>query len=177
MNYSIRVALGVKDYHLKLDEKHFDEPIEDQGDRIVVHLIQSYPMRCPRCGQLMLKNGFKTVKVHGPSLHYQPTVWSIRKQKYLCKPSADCPTTVTSFATVKDIDYRNHIAWTIKQRAMMLLTTNQSQKDLAKSLGISDWTVRRVITNLDNSFKPTTIGYLVTLPLMILSLARWRRVA
>lgn len=154
MNYSIRVALGVKDYHLELDEKHFDEPIEDQGDRIVVHLIQSYPMRCPRCGQLMLKNGFKTVKVLGPSLHYQPTIWSIRKQKYLCKPSADCPTTVTSFATVKDIDYRNHIAWTIKQRAMMLLTTNQSQKDLAKSLGISDWTVRRVITNLDNSFKP-----------------------
>ena len=154
MNYSIRVALGVKDYHLELDEKHFDEPIEDQGDRIVVHLIQSYPMRCPRCGQLMLKNGFKTVKVLGPSLHYQPTIWSIRKQKYLCKPSADCPTTVTSFATVKDIGYRNHIAWTIKQRAMMLLTTNQSQKDLAKSLGISDWTVRRVITNLDNSFKP-----------------------
>ncbi|MCZ4024566.1 transposase family protein, partial [Lactobacillus gasseri] len=104
MNYSIRVALGVKDYHLELDEKHFDEPIEDQGDRIVVHLIQSYPMRCPRCGQLMLKNGFKTVKVLGPSLHYQPTIWSIRKQKYLCKPSADCPTTVTSFATVKDID-------------------------------------------------------------------------
>ncbi len=61
---------------------------------------------------------------------------------------------VTKIATVKDIDYRNHIAWAIKQRAMMLLTTNQSQKDLAKALGISDWTVRRVITNLDSSFKP-----------------------
>lgn len=36
---------------------------------------------------------------------------------------------------------------------MMLLTTNQSQKDLAKVLGVSDWTVRRVITNLDGSFK------------------------
>ena len=58
---------------------------------------------------------------------------------------------VTKIATVKDIDYRNHITWAIKQRAMMLLTTNQSQKDLAKALGVSDWTVRRVITNLDLS--------------------------
>lgn len=101
----------------------------------------------------MLKNGFKTVNALGPSLHYKPTIWSIRKQKYICKPTNDCPTTITKFATVKDIDYRNHIAWAIKQRAMMLLTTNQSQKDLAKVLGVSDWTVRRVITNLDRFFK------------------------
>lgn len=154
MDYSTRVALGVKDCHLELDEKHFAEPIEDQGNRIVIHFIQSYSLYCPRCGQPMLKNGFKTVDALGPSLHYKPTIWSIRKQKYLCKPSADCPTMVTQLATVKDIDYRNHIAWAIKQRAMMLLTTNQSQKDLAKALGISDWTVRRVITNLDSSFKP-----------------------
>lgn len=79
MNYSTRVALGVKDCHLELDEKHFTEPIEDQGDRIVIHFIQSYPLRCPRCGQLMLKNGFKTVNALGPSLHYKPTIWSIRK--------------------------------------------------------------------------------------------------
>ena len=31
MNYSTRVVLGVKDCHLELDEKHFTEPIEDQG--------------------------------------------------------------------------------------------------------------------------------------------------
>lgn len=40
MNYSTKVTLGVKDYHLKLDEKHFAEPIEDHGDRIVIHFIQ-----------------------------------------------------------------------------------------------------------------------------------------
>lgn len=154
MDYSTRVALGVKDCYLELDEKHFAAPIEDQGDRIVIHFIQSYPLRCPRCGQPMLKNGFKTVNALGPSLHYKPTIWSIRKQKYLCRPSDSCPTTVTRLATVEDFDYRNHIAGAIKQRAMMLLTTNQSQKDLAKTLGVSDWTVRRVITKLDCSFKP-----------------------
>ncbi|WP_418523990.1 transposase family protein, partial [Limosilactobacillus oris] len=102
MNHSTRVALGVKDCHLELDEKRFTEPVEDQGDRIVIHFIQSYPLRCPRCGQPMLKNGFKTVNALGPALHYKPTIWSIRKQKYLCKPSTDCPTMVTKIATVKD---------------------------------------------------------------------------
>lgn len=72
MNYSTRVVLGVKDCHLELDEKHFTEPIEDQGDRIVIHFIQSYPLRCPRCGQPMLKNGFKTVNALGPNRQFGP---------------------------------------------------------------------------------------------------------
>ena len=46
MNYSTRLALGVKDYHLELDEQHFARPIEGQSDRIVIHLIRSYPIRC-----------------------------------------------------------------------------------------------------------------------------------
>ncbi len=37
---------------------------------------------------------------------------------------------------------------------MMQLTVNESQTDIAKELGISDWTVRRVIFNLDQFFKP-----------------------
>ncbi|MDH5101461.1 ISL3 family transposase, partial [Lactobacillus kefiranofaciens] len=118
------------------------------------HLIQSYPLRCPRCGQLMLKNGFKIVNVLGPSLHYQPTIWSISNQKYLCKPSSACPSTITELAKVKDIKYRHHISQAIKQQVMIQLTTNESQIDIAKELGISDWTVRRVIFNLDQFFKP-----------------------
>lgn len=128
--------------------------IESHDNQVVVHLIQSYPLRCPRCGQLMLKNGFKIVNVLGPSLHYQPTIWSIRNQKYLCKPSSACPSTITELAKVKDIKYRHHISQAIKQQVMIQLTTNESQIDIAKELGISDWTVRRVIFNLDQFFKP-----------------------
>lgn len=80
MNYSTKAALGIKDPYLELDTAHFKDAIEDQGNQVIVHLIQSYPLHCPRCGQLMLKNGFKLVKVLGPSLHYEPTIWSIRKQ-------------------------------------------------------------------------------------------------
>ncbi|MDF4142511.1 ISL3 family transposase, partial [Lactobacillus kefiranofaciens] len=94
------------------------------------------------------------VNVLGPSLHYQPTIWSIRNQKYLCKPSSACPSTITELAKVKDIKYRHHISQAIKQQVMIQLTTNESQIDIAKELGISDWTVRRVIFNLDQFFKP-----------------------
>lgn len=154
MDYSTRTALGIKDSHLELDTAHFKNVIESHDNQVVVHLIQSYPLRCPRCGQLMLKNGFKIVNVLGPSLHYQPTIWSIRNQKYLCKPSSACPSTITELAKVKDIKYCHHISQAIKQQVMIQLTTNESQIDIAKELGISDWTVRRVIFNLDQFFKP-----------------------
>ncbi|WP_367333526.1 ISL3 family transposase [Limosilactobacillus sp.] len=154
MDYSTRTALGIKDSHLELDTAHFKNVIESHDNQVVVHLIQSYPLRCPRCGQLMLKNGFKIVNVLGPSLHYQPTIWSIRNQKYLCKPSSACPSTITQLAKVKDIKYRHHISQAIKQQVMIQLTTNESQIDIAKELGISDWTVRRIIFNLDQFFKP-----------------------
>ena len=154
MNYSTKIALGIKDRHLELDIKHFKNPIEDQGNLIVVHLTQSYPHHCPLCGQLMSKNGFKTVRSLGPSLHYKPAIWSIRKQKYICKPSENCPKTVTDFAKVTDLKYRHHIALAVKQRIMMQLSTNESQTDIAKSFGVSDWTVRRIISNLDQVFKP-----------------------
>ncbi len=154
MDYSTRTALGIKDSHLELDTAHFKNVIESHDNQVVVHLIQSYPLRCPRCGQLMLKNGFKIVNVLGQSLHYQPTIWSIRNQKYLCKPSSACPSTITELAKVKDIKYRHHISQAIKQQVMIQLTANESQIDIAKELGISDWTVRRVIFNLDQFFKP-----------------------
>ena len=59
MNNSIKTILGIKDPYLKLDEKNFDNPIEDQPNQIIVHLIQTYPMHCPKCGHLMCKNGYK----------------------------------------------------------------------------------------------------------------------
>ena len=55
---------------------------------------------------------------------------------------------------VEGVKYHHHISQAIKLRIMMQLTANESQTDIAKDLGISDWTVRRVIFNLDQFFKP-----------------------
>lgn len=159
MNKSTKILLGVKDPHLMLNENLKDknnkiDPIEENNDYVIIHLIQTYPVHCPHCGQLMTKNGFKEVNYLAPSLHYKPTVWSIKKQKYICKPSIKCPETVTSFASIEDVKYRDHISKAIKQKVMMDLTLNISQKDLAKEHGISDGTVRRVIDHLDQNFRP-----------------------
>ncbi|MBC8745039.1 ISL3 family transposase, partial [Lactobacillus sp. Marseille-P7033] len=40
MDNSTKIMLGIKDSHLELDQ-NFTEPVEDQGDQIVVHLVQS----------------------------------------------------------------------------------------------------------------------------------------
>lgn len=154
MDNFIKNALGVKDPHLKLNENLPHDPIEEKDNCVVVHMLQTYPINCPSCGQLMKKNGFKEVNYLAPSLHYKPTIWSIQKQKYICKSSDTCPQTITKLASVDDVNYRNHISTAVKQKIMMDLTLNKSQKDLAKELGVSDGTVRRVIDHLDETFKP-----------------------
>ncbi len=154
MDHSIKTALGIKDVHLELDTNTKEDPITDHGDCIMVHLIQSYPMHCPHCGHLMYKNGFRIVNYHGADLHYKPTIWSIKKQKYLYPATPQCPQTVTKLAPVKDVQYRHHIATSIKQRIMMQLAKNESQTDIADDFSVSDWTVRRVINHLDHVFKP-----------------------
>ena len=153
MDNSTKIMLGIKDSHLELDQ-NFTEPVEDQGDRIVVHLVQSYQMTCPYCGKTMQKNGMREVHCLGPALNYKPTIWSIKKQKYLCKPSKSCPNNVTRLAPILDVNPHDQITISVKQRIMMLLTLNLSEKDISKIIGVSDLTVRRVITNLDHEFKP-----------------------
>ena len=154
MDNFIRTILGIKDPHLELDTNREGETAEEQEDQIIIHLIQSYPIHCPVCGCLMSKNGYREVNYLGPSLHYKRTIWSIQKQKYVCKPSKICPKTVTKLAEVKDIKSHDHISQAIKQRLMMGLTKNQSQLDLAKDFDVSDSTVRRVINCLNQAFKP-----------------------
>ena len=96
----------------------------------------------------MCKNGYKTVNCLGPELHFKSTIWSIKKQKYICKASSSCSEVITKLAAVKDIKYRNHISLAIKQLAMMLLTKNESQSDLAKELNVSEkFSVLFVVTN------------------------------
>ncbi|GAA3175241.1 ISL3 family transposase [Fructilactobacillus sanfranciscensis] len=72
MNYSTKAALEIKDPYFELDTAHFKDAIEDQGNQVIVHLIQSYPLHCPRCGQLMLKNGFNLDQFFKPNYHWLP---------------------------------------------------------------------------------------------------------
>lgn len=154
MDNNIKTLAGFKDNRLEIDPKFADKAVDDQGPCIIVHLLQTYPLHCPKCGRLMLKNGFKEVNYQGPTVHYQPVIWSIRKQKYICKPSRECPATVTQVAEVSDVPFRHHIAQLIKQRLACALAQNKSQKDVANDFFVSDWTVRRILLGLDKFFQP-----------------------
>lgn len=54
MTNDINFWTGIKDPHLKPDKPFLTE----NKNLKVIHLIQSYPMYCPLCGQLMRRNGF-----------------------------------------------------------------------------------------------------------------------
>lgn len=154
MDNNIRLLLGIKDPHLEIDPKFGKNYIAKQGTFIVAHLIQTYSVSCPKCGQPMLKNGFKTVNYLHDSAHGEPVIWSIRKQKFICKRSAKCPHCVTRLAQVTDVAFHHHIAKIVKSHIAYKMTNNESQKDIAKDLHVSDWTVRRVIQGLDHFFQP-----------------------
>lgn len=64
----------------------------------IAYLVQSYEMKCLICGKKMLKNGFKAIKIKTFSINKILTFLVIKKQKYLCKPSANCPQTITKIA-------------------------------------------------------------------------------
>ena len=106
----------------------FDEPATTiENGQKVIHLLQSLPMHCPVCGQLMQRNGWlrrRPVKIKILSIAGQPTVLSIIKQQYLCKPSASCPHPVTRVAPIQDIQKGCRIANLVKQHITLELTQN-----------------------------------------------------
>ena len=114
MDNNIKLLLGIKDPRLEIDPKFAQNYIVKQSNLIVVYLIQSYSISCSKCGQPMLKNGFKTVNYLHDSAHGEPVIWSIRKQKFICKRSTKFHHYVTRLAQVTDVAFHYHIANIVK---------------------------------------------------------------
>ena len=150
MSNDISVLTGIKDPNLRLDV----QGIQDSDTLKVIHLIQTGDQNCPVCGHRMLKNGFRKVMVRGLKVAEVPVMLVIRKQKYLCKPSPECPQTVTKMAEIKGITPSCRIADNVKQSIITELPLNISQKDLANRYQVSPSTVGRIIDSLEERFKP-----------------------
>ncbi|WP_161808312.1 transposase family protein, partial [Limosilactobacillus ingluviei] len=105
-----------------------------------LYLRQSYPNACPVCGQLMRKNGFKTVYLRGLEISGRPLVLVIAKQKYLCPISAECPTLVTDLARVQGTVVNHQIIPNVQQRMLLALAEIHSVKDIANQLHVSQAT-------------------------------------
>lgn len=159
----IRFLTGIKDPHLK-----FDNPATSIEHGLkVIHLVQSYPMKCPHCGRLMKRNGFrhKPVVVKILSVAGTPTVLSIKKQQYLCPATPQCPQIITRVARVQGIKTRCRIAEVVKQHISVELTQTISMTTIAQQHHVSTNTVARQLNNLEQSFKlnrnwlPATIAF------------------
>ena len=79
----------------------------------------------------MLKNGFKEVKIKVFPINKTPTILAIKKQKYIWKPSADCPKQVTKIASIKRIQPKHQITDHVNESITIDLTKNRSIKDIA----------------------------------------------
>lgn len=147
----ISFLTGINDPYLK-----FDKPaISIESGQKVIHLLQSLPMHCPVCGQLMQRNGWlrrRPVKIKILSIAGQPTLLSIIKQQYLCKPSASCPHPVTCVTPSQGIQKGCRIANLVKQHITLELTQNISQTTIARQHNVSANTVSRVLTQIQDSF-------------------------
>lgn len=163
MTNNINFLTGIKDPYLKPDK-----PFVTENKKLkVIHLIQSYPMHCPHCGQLMRRNGFRkepvTIKVL--SIAGKPTILKIKKQQYLCPPSSKCPKRITRVAQVQGIKFACRIANIVKYHIVQELSENESMQTIANHHNVSTNTVERQLEGLEATFKasshwlPATIAF------------------
>lgn len=100
----------------------------------------------------MLKNSFKVIKIKTFPINKTPTFLVIKKQKYLYKPLADCPRTVTKIAEVKGVQPKHQIANSVDESIMIDLTKNCSIKDIAQDNNVSSSTILRKLQSLSSYF-------------------------
>ena len=163
MTNDINFWTGIKDPYLKPDKPFLTEDKELK----IIHLIQSYPMHCPLCGQLMRRNGFrkKPVTIKILTLAGKPAVLKIKKQQYLCPPSPQCPKRVTKVAQVQGIKFACRIANVVKYHIVQELSENESMRTIANHHNVSTNTVERQLEGLEDTFKtnphwlPATIAF------------------
>lgn len=148
----ISFLTGINDPDLKIDKSG----VEDTGNYKVIHLVKTGTCHCPVCGRPMLKNGYRrqSVKILALPIANVPTILLIRKQKYICKPSPQCPRTITKVAEIKGINHGCRIANNVKQAIILTLRRNESQKDIGEQYYVSPSTVGRIIESLEDSFTP-----------------------
>ena len=143
---------GINDPNLKMDKSG----VKNTGNYKVIHLVKAGTCRCPVCGRPMLKNGFRCqpVKILALLIANVPTILLIKKQKYICKPSPQCPETVTKVAEIKGINQGCRIANNVKQAITLDLRRNESQKDIGEQYHVSPSMAGRIIDSLEDSFTP-----------------------
>lgn len=138
----IKNILQIKDPNLHFTDVVFEnnDGWETQGFIGTVSLKLD---RCPHCGfaDTFIKNGHSYQTIKYLSINEScPTMLRIGKQRLRCKNCQD-----SFMAKTNVVDKYCSIAKAVKHKALTMLESNVSQKDVSKFTGVSPSTIGRLL--------------------------------
>lgn len=160
MNYFISKTLGIEDPNVIFDNKLEEIEYKEQRYKYYYAKVTYTPDCCVNCGVLntnytIVKNGFKSSRITIPKISEMNAFLILKKQRFYCK---HCCSYFTAQTNIVDVDCHisNNSRLTIVDKA----TSIRSQKSIAKSCGVSNSTVSRIINHTAQSIKHMPFGSL-----------------
>ena len=160
--------LNIKDKNIKiLDGKQEIKKIKGNNYKIIEGYLTYIPSYCPNCGCVnetandIIKWGFrKNCKIKIPKISNCLSMLLLHKQRFLCKHCKN-----TFIAETSLVERNRNISNNTDLQISLELSIKQSEKDIAKRLGISSSTVNRKLeslsskTILKNQFLPKIMNW------------------
>ena len=138
----IKNILQIKDPNL-----HFTDVVFENNDgwetQVFLGTVSLKLDRCPHCGfaDTFIKNGHSYQTIKYLSINEScPTMLRIGKQRLRCKNCQD-----SFMAKTNVVDKYCSIAKAVKHKALTMLESNVSQKDVSKFTGVSPSTIGRLL--------------------------------
>ncbi|MDT0724445.1 MULTISPECIES: transposase family protein [Staphylococcus] len=147
MNYFMSKTLGIEDPNIIFDNKLEEAEFKGKRCKYFYAKVTYTPDCCENCGVLnknytIVKNGFKISGITIPKVSEMNAFLVLKKQRFYCK---HCSTYFTAQTNIVDVDC--HISNNTRLAVLDKATSIRSQKSIAKSCGVSNSTVSRIINH------------------------------
>lgn len=140
--------------------EHLDvENVEQFSDRIILHVkMKVRACHCPACGAVTQQiHDYHLQQIKDSPIHGKHVVWMYHKRRYRCHSCGK------RFSENNALVPKWHrITNRLAAQCLFLFSTNQSRKDIAFQLGISESTVGRWLSFIDHP-KPKTLPMVLSI--------------
>ena len=153
MNHFISKTLGIEDPNIFFENNIEEIELKGQKCKYFYAKVSYTPDYCESCGALntnhtVVKNGFKNSRITIPKVSEMNAFLVLKKQRFYCK---NCCSYFTAQTNIVDVDC--HISKNTRLTILDKATSIRSQKSIAKSCGVSNSTVSRIINHAVQSIK------------------------